>query len=105
VSRLGPLPPLLEEDFEDEMYDEQRLSGASSSSAGTSGHSSTSNTLRSRHEVGPLSVLPSHSLLRCKEKAEMYFPYSISFGLTDRFETRQWISPGSSSYDVCKELN
>lgn len=63
VSRLGPLPPLLEEDYEDDMYDDQRATGGvspSSSSAmgeysggmGGAGCSSSTASLRARHEVG-----------------------------------------------------
>lgn len=72
VSRLGPLPPLLEEDYEDDMYDETRASGYPSSSECSSSGTTTSTaylggefsggiagsssgagaaSLRSRHEV------------------------------------------------------
>ncbi|XP_021948773.2 uncharacterized protein LOC110846360 isoform X4 [Folsomia candida] len=56
VSRLGPLPPLLEEDFEDDMYDEQRAGCSSAALPGGNLTSATSlvngATLRARHETG-----------------------------------------------------
>ena len=55
VSRLGPLPPLLEEDYEDEMYDESRANSTSpscSTSVVPANPGPHGGPLSSIHEVG-----------------------------------------------------
>lgn len=86
VSRLGPLPPLLEEDFEDDVYDEQQRESCTSSNFGSPGTSSSlmnGSTLRARHEVRNFQGVII--VFNFKEKAQLpqLFRLFLKTGLRD----------------------